>query len=179
MGVPERTTASPLRALAAASAVALAVLFAAGCGESREKVSASGAGSFFGVAAEDARMNEAIAQAKAHLDTFERELATATPGRVFTVKKGFATPDGTEHLWIIVGRAANGGFEGVVDNEPRAVAGVAYGDRHFVARDDVTDWMITDAEGRRWGCYTTRVLLPWMPEEQRLRIESKLQPLPK
>ena len=171
---------SPMPALAPRVGALLLLLLAAGCGQAVDSVVVSDDVGVVAVPDEDAAMNQAIAEAKAHLATFERELAAAAPGRVFTVKKRFATPDGGgEHIWITDVKAAKGGFEGIVDNEPRSVEGVGYGDRHFVARDDVTDWMITDAEGKRWGCYTTRVLLPTMPDELRRLVEPRLQPLPK
>ena len=171
---------SPIPALASRVGALLLVLLAAACGQGDDSVVVSDDAGVVAVPDEDAAMNQAIAEAKAHLDTFERELAAASLGRVFTVKKRFATPDGGgEHIWITDIKAVKGGFEGIVDNDPRSVEGVGYGARHFVARDDVTDWMITDAEGRRWGCYTTRVLLRTMPDELRRLVEPRLQPLPK
>lgn len=161
-------------------AVCLLLLVAAGCGGDPDPIAVSDDPNLVLVSHEHTAMNEAIAQAKAHLDAFERELAAAAPGWVFTVKKHFATPDGGgEHIWVTDVKAVKGGFEGVLDNIPRFAEGVRHGDRHFVARDDVSDWMITDDEGNRWGCYTVRVLLSSMPDEARREFESRLQPLPK
>lgn len=171
---------SPILTLASRVGALLVLLFAAGCGQGDDSVAVSDDPNLVFVSDEHTAMNEAIAQAKAHLDAFERELAAAAPGRVFTVKKHFATPDGGgEHIWVTDVKAVKGGFEGVLDNLPRFAEGVRYGDRHFVARDDVSDWMITDDEGNRWGCYTIRVLLSSMTDEVRREIEPRLQPLPK
>lgn len=176
--VSEATWGVPGARLAAGLGLVLLVAVGGGCGRAEVDVSIDDQ-NVATLAGDDAAMNEAIAQARAHLGVFERELADAKPGRVFLVKKRFAVGDAAEHIWVVGVKKVEGGFEGEIDNDPVAVAGVHAGDRHVVARADVSDWMIADEDGKLWGAYTTRVLLSQMPADLRRAREAKLQPLPK
>ena len=154
----------------------LAALAVAGCKKKPARVVDDG---IVEVPSEDATMNAAIADARAHLAVFEAELAAPHPDRRYVIKKGFPTPSGGhEHMWLGDVRAVEGGFEGRLDNEPRDVTDVRYGERYRVRRDEVSDWMIRDETPRIWGGYTIRAVLPTMPADQRQAVQAMLQPLP-
>lgn len=158
--------------------MSLLVGLGAACGERSDPPEPSDPDPIARVRDDDRAMNTAIAEARAHLDVFDRALSAAEPGRVFTVKKAFPTRDGREHIWVTDVKPAAGGFRGRIDSDPRDVAGIHYGDEHFVARSEVTDWLISDEQGRIWGGYTMRVLLSSMPPEIRRAREAAFQPLP-
>ena len=127
---------------------------------------------------DDAAMNEAIAQARAHVDVFARELAGSSDDRLFAVKKAFSDSGGTEHMWLSDVKAVATGFEGRLENVPEKVTGVKKGERHTVTREELSDWLITDEQGRMWGGYTLRLVLPTLTPVERLQFEQRLQPLP-
>lgn len=127
----------------------------------------------------DQAMEHAIADAVAHLGVFEAELAKAEPGKRYAIKKGFPRPGGgNEHMWVGDVKAVDGGFAGVLGNEPRDVTDVKLGDPVVVKRGEVSDWMITDDQGRMWGGYTVRALMHEVDPAQRATVEAMLQPLP-
>lgn len=129
--------------------------------------------------ADDPAMNKAIADARAHLSVFDAELARRAPGKQFSVKKPFPKADGgNEHMWLIDVKAIDGGFDGRLDNDPESVPTAKIGERYTVKRDELSDWMVIDDQGRMFGAYTVRVQLPEIPAEQRAALEAALQPLP-
>lgn len=130
------------------------------------------------VAGDDAAMNAAIAEARGHLAVFEAALAKAEPRQTFAVKKPFPVRGGgQEHMWLIDVRPVEGGFEGALDNDPEGVE-AEVGKRYTVSRGELSDWSITEADGRIHGAYTIRVLLGQLDEEMRAALEAQLQPLP-
>ena len=150
----------------------LAALFLFACDCDRED------GNIVYTPSDDRTMNNAISDARAHLHVFEAELSRAEPSKTFSLKKPFPVSNGSvEHMWLIDVAAVDGGFEGRLDNEPRH-AYASVGQRYTVGREELTDWLIEDTQGRIWGGYTIRVVLDEMPPNQRAEVEKMLQPLP-
>ena len=169
-----RVVATSTRVVAAALAVALGVV-ATGCKKNEEPLPPN----VVAVRQGDATMEHAIASAVAHLGVFEAELAKAEPGKHYSVKKGFPLPGGgNENMWVDEVKAVDGGFAGVLGNEPVDVTDVKLGDLVVVKRGEVRDWMVTHDDGRIWGGYTVRVLLDSSEPEYRAAVEAMLQPLP-
>ena len=127
---------------------------------------------------DDAGMNRAIEEARRHVQVFERELAAPQAGRRYSVKKAFPTADGMEHMWLVDVKVVGGGFEGVLDNDPRDAPDAVIGRTYMVKRDEISDWLITDDQERIWGGYTIRAHLATLPEAERRAREAQLQPLP-
>ena len=77
---------------------------------------------------DDQEMNAAIVEAQASLDGFlavlDKPPASATG---FTVKVKIAHRNGAEHLWIAPFRRDQGGFVGIVANEPDRLPDVHLG----------------------------------------------------
>lgn len=115
----------------------------------------------------DAAMNAAIAEARRSLPTFWRLLeadpVVAASGKI---KVGFDTPGGPEHMWVREVRREGAVVKGLLDNRPVWLKGFAKGDPVTIDPADISDWSYIREE-RMYGSYTTRVMLPHLPAEQR------------
>jgi uncharacterized protein YegJ (DUF2314 family) len=83
----------------------------------------------------DKQMNAAIAEARARMAEFLAALKQPRAGRSnFSVKAKYEISGGGEHIWI--GDVAFDGsqFSGRVENVPRGIKGMKYGDTVSVAR---------------------------------------------
>jgi len=110
------------------------------------------------IADDDSRMNAAIEQARATVDSFIAALTNKQPTqKAFSVKVAIEDGDQTEHLWLVPVRYENGKFIGRVNNEPQKVTTVKFGDEVTVAKDEISDWIYADNR-KMVGGYTTRVL---------------------
>jgi uncharacterized protein YegJ (DUF2314 family) len=112
------------------------------------------------------RMDRAIAEAKSTFGDFVKALEEKRPGTSnFTLKKGFKTSDGSqEFIWISDVRAAAGGFEGEINNEPVDVKSLKLGQVVRVSREDAVDWMYQE-RGKLRGGYTIVALVHGTPEQ--------------
>jgi uncharacterized protein YegJ (DUF2314 family) len=126
---------------------------------------------------DDPAMNQAIAEARAHLLVFEEQLALRKPGQVCSVKKPFARGESAEHMWLTDVKVIEDGFEGRLDSDPRDVRDAKIGERYRVTRAELSDWLVFEP-GKLWGGYTLRVLLPTMDPKERAAFTAQLQPLP-
>ena len=109
----------------------------------------------YSVGTDDSKVNAAVAEAKATLDSFIGKLqANKDAKRYFAIKTGLATGAGSkEHIWV-----ENVTYkDGVLANEPVDVPGKKLGSPVDVKKADVSDWMIVDGEKIEGG-FTTRVL---------------------
>lgn len=115
----------------------------------------------------DAAMNAAIAEARRSLPTFwsllETDPVVAASGKI---KVGFDTPGGPEHMWVREIRREGAVVKGLLDNRPVWLKGFAKGDAVTVDPADISDWSYI-RDDRMYGSYTTRVMLPHLPAEQR------------
>lgn len=126
---------------------------------------------------EDEQMNAAIAAARRSLPGFWRRFA-AKDGRDFGVKAAFASAEGgREHLWFSNLKREGGKVTGVLDNQPRLVAGMARGDTITFNEDQISDWSY-EKNGRMWGGFTLRVMLPHLPEAEAEELRAYLSPTP-
>lgn len=85
---------------------------------------------------------------------------------MFSIKVAFVDGELTEYIWLGKVTYAKGKFTGVVDNEPRGVKNVKYGDRRTVAKEAVSDWLYMD-KGKLRGGYSLKLLMKRMREQNR------------
>lgn len=115
----------------------------------------------------DAAMNAAIAEARRSLPIFwtllETDPVVAASGKI---KVSFDTPGGPEHMWVREIRREGAVVKGLLDNRPVWLKGFAKGDAVTVDPADISDWSYIRHD-RMYGSYTTRVMLPHLPAEQR------------
>ncbi|WP_077148570.1 DUF2314 domain-containing protein [Sphingopyxis sp. KK2] len=123
------------------------------------------------VEASDARMNAAIAEARARLPDF---LSAYGGGRfdraTFVVKYPLG---GWEHIWVDVDSIDKGAVNGRLANVP-AQPEYSQGQAVRVPLTDISDWAYRDERGVMIGHRTTRVLLADMDPVQRASIEEYL-----
>jgi uncharacterized protein YegJ (DUF2314 family) len=126
----------------------------------------------------DAVMNGAIAEARRTLPVFwtllEKDPIVAASGKI---KVGFETPNGPEHMWVRDVRRDGKVVRGVLDNRPIYLTTLGKGDPVTVNPADISDWSYI-RDGRMFGSFTTRVMLPHMPAEQRAAYRKFLSDKP-
>ncbi|MEZ6023273.1 MAG: DUF2314 domain-containing protein [Hyphomonadaceae bacterium] len=128
----------------------------------------------------DARMNGAIAQARALLPLFWAEFRSTDAPGAFTIKAGLRTDDGgVEHIWVGDLRFEGERLIGNLVNEPYYMAGLHEGSRVEVAMEEISDWTINTPDGV-YGGFTTRVMLEDMPPAQaeQYRVGLRMTPHP-
>jgi len=113
---------------------------------------------------DEQEMEEAIARARAEVDSFIKELTNPT-GESHSVKAPIEDGGETEHFWLRNVTYRNGQFEGIIDNEPGRVSNVQLGQKWTVKKDEISDWMFL-RKGKMHGNYTVRPLLVTMPQEE-------------
>ena len=108
----------------------------------------------------DPAMDKAFARARAGLDNFLRDAASSSSVNTgHAVKVRLADGDKREYFWVGDVRQAGQDFTGRLDNEPRNVKRVRYGERFRFPRADIVDWLYYDPLGRMRGSYTTCALM--------------------
>lgn len=113
----------------------------------------------------DPAMNAAIAEARRTLDNFLAVSRQPPPGASgFKLKVMLSDEHGTEHVWFIAFKEIDGGFAGVLANEPRVVTSVTAGKVYPFKREQVSDWGYV-LDGKQIGSYTVCALFKTMPPE--------------
>jgi uncharacterized protein YegJ (DUF2314 family) len=126
----------------------------------------------FQVEEHDARMREAVRQARRTLGTFIAALQHPGPQqRNFEVKKPFVQGGEVEHLWLSDVRFSGNRFHGRVDNRPRKIKGVKLGDLVSVNPDEISDWAFMDGD-KLVGGYTIRAAFESLPPERRKELQN-------
>jgi uncharacterized protein YegJ (DUF2314 family) len=113
----------------------------------------------------DPAMAAAIAEARATLPMFLAQSLDADGKSVggVALKVGMPTEPGStnsvEHIWITpFARRADGGFIGLLANEPAELGDLFIGDQVIFREDMISDWHVNAPSGRFWGSFTTRVM---------------------
>jgi uncharacterized protein YegJ (DUF2314 family) len=144
------------------------VAAASGCGGSstRDKV--------IYVADNDAKMNAAIENARATVDTFTAALKSPKPDQgSFAVKYPCRDGKTTEHMWLSPVRFDGTKFIGTVNNDPQDVSNVKIGDEVSVEPAKISDWMFVE-NGKLVGGYTLRVLRDAMSPVERAEFDRSV-----
>ena len=121
---------------------------------------------------DEAKMEEAMAEANSTLDQFFTRFRTPQPGdEAFALKVRIEDDNGAEHFWLGQLNLEKEPYSGVIDNEPGIVECVKLGERYSFAKEDISDWMYM-SNGRMQGNYTLRVALESMPPEKAAAIKT-------
>ena len=128
----------------------------------------------FQIKDEDAQMGKAVTKARKTVGTFIAALKhPAATQRDFEVKKPFLLGDVVEHMWLSEVTYSKGRFHGKVDNRPREIKGVKFGDRVSVNPREITDWAFVD-KGVLVGGYTIHLLHNELSAERKKELEKQL-----
>ncbi len=113
----------------------------------------------------DAQMQAAIDAARATLPLFLANAVDAEGNSVAgsLLKIELPTIPGSdtesEHIWVTpFARLPDGGFAGLLANEPVNLGPLQEGDRVDFTEAMISDWHIDAPTGRYWGSYTSRVM---------------------
>jgi uncharacterized protein YegJ (DUF2314 family) len=113
----------------------------------------------------DRAMNEAIVKAKSKLDEFFMVSENPPYGADgFKLKVMVSDDSGVEHLWFSPFRKIDGGYAGVLVNEPGVIKSMEYGQVYAFKQSQITDWGYV-LNGKQVGSYTVCVLFKTMPKE--------------
>lgn len=118
---------------------------------------------------EDPSMRRAFQVARETLDEFLKLARDPRPGQgLFALKVAVAEGKKTEYLWVNQFEAKDGGqFEGTINNEPRMVKTVTFGQRYTFSRSQIVDWTYADKTERRLvGNFTLCALLTKESKEE-------------
>ena len=91
----------------------------------------------------------------------------------FALKVAISDSNNTEHFWLKDIDQAGSGYTGTIDNTPRSVTHVEFGQRYTFPRKDISDWMYRQ-NGKIFGGYTIRVLLKMIPKSEAERLKAML-----
>ncbi len=131
----------------------------------------------------DVRMNAAQDEAQSHLDTFLAyvldENGVGQNGSGVKVAMPIEG-DGVEVIWVSPFGVRDGAFVGLLANQPQNIEGHNAGDTVQFERSQVRDWFFYGENGKMYGSYTTRVMLPDMSEDTAAQISEMLSidPIP-
>lgn len=166
------------RRIVLALAAGLAVLTLSACDSEAPKVDNSGPGDeVVQFEAQDAAMNAAIAQAKASLPAFLARLDAGQITPADSLKVGFPANGGHEHIWVNQIARQGDQLTGLLVNEPNWMPGLHERSPVTFAPALVSDWSY-EKDGKLWGNYTTRVMLPSLPPEEAEALKADLSDTP-
>jgi uncharacterized protein YegJ (DUF2314 family) len=161
----------PLRALLL---VALHLLIA-GCDERSAERSTPDRAGISAVAPDDKEMNAAIAEARARMPEFLAVLKRGGPAvDGFSVKAKYETRSGAEYIWVGAVTYDGKSYSGRLENAPRYITGLKFGDAVTVAPEAVSDWLYVE-DGRLTGAFTMRVIYRRMSAPEQKAFRDSLQ----
>jgi uncharacterized protein YegJ (DUF2314 family) len=110
-------------------------------------------------------MRAAFDKAYASLDDFIAKARQAAGGAgTFAVKVGIRDGRDTEYMWLNELHFSGDRLSGRINNQPRMVGSVEYGQTYDFSREQVVDWTYRDEKsGRMMGNFTACALLTKEP----------------
>jgi uncharacterized protein YegJ (DUF2314 family) len=127
----------------------------------------------FRIEDKDKQMHQAVREARKTVGMFIAALQNPKAGQHdFEVKKPCRKDGEVEHLWLADVEFSGHRFHGRVDNHPRKIKGLKYGDRISVNPEEISDWAFVD-HGKLVGGYTIRVLSENLSPEERKKFENE------
>lgn len=125
----------------------------------------------------DAEMNAAVAEAKRTLPVYLARLDAGQLAPSDGVKVAMPTDQGNEHIWVHQVARDGDRLTGVLANQPNYLPNLQRGSPVTFAVDQVSDWSY-EKDGRMWGNYTTRVMLPHVGPEDQASLRQSLSATP-
>ena len=120
-----------------------------------------------GVGADDPRMQEAVATARARWPEFVAAFENRGDGGTFSVKAPVTDGDATEFIWLEVTALEGDHIHGHLGNEPVSLPRLRLHDPVRVAVADLNDWIhIAPATDELHGGFTIQVLTEAYQEAQ-------------
>jgi uncharacterized protein YegJ (DUF2314 family) len=118
------------------------------------------------VSKDDPAMLAAMAKARSTLSGF-LTLAQAPEPKMegFSVKVAVRDQEQLEYLWIAPFERRDGGFSGRINNQPRTLGNVRFGQTISFAQAEIVDWTYID-DGRMKGSFTTCAILKQEPRAE-------------
>ena len=114
---------------------------------------------------QDKAMLEAIKIARSKLDQFFETAKSPPPGASdFKLKVKVSDERGVEHLWFSPFKEVEGGYAGVLVNEPNVIKSMQYGKVYAFRKSQITDWGYV-LDGKQIGSYTVCVLFKSMDND--------------
>lgn len=127
------------------------------------------------VAEDDKLMNKAIAEAKHTVDEFIEVLRNPSEDQWgFAVKVPITDGEQVEHFWLNDVIFTDGVFTGTINNDPRFVRNVKFGQKYSVNKSDISDWLYMEGT-RMMGNKTLRALFPHMSKQEVEEIKRRFQ----
>jgi uncharacterized protein YegJ (DUF2314 family) len=120
------------------------------------------------MADEEPAMRRAFEKAKATLEDFLQKAKSPPTGTVgYSVKVGVRDGRNVEYFWVGEFVQNASGFTGTINNHPRLVKNVHFGQRYTFRREHIVDWTYIDRNERRMvGNFTVCALLTKEPPEE-------------
>ena len=125
----------------------------------------------------DLVMEAAIAKARATLPDFRTAYGSPQPGDgKFAVKIVFPTTgNNSEHIWASVIELNAAAVTAKINNTPRDIPNLRFGEQVSVPIDRISDWMF-ERGGKLHGAQTLRAMLSRMPKQQADEFRARLAP---
>ncbi|MEM6387692.1 MAG: DUF2314 domain-containing protein [Pseudomonadota bacterium] len=127
-------------------------------------------------------MSDAESAARRHFDAFLAHVTQPDGATTHNAAVKVAIPTGDAHaevIWVTpFAQTDENGFLGILANAPRNIADATAGDAIAFQRMQVRDWSFTGTDAKLYGSFTTRVLLPHIPQEQAAQIAAILSDIP-
>ena len=110
---------------------------------------------------EEPAMRKAFQTARASLDEFLSKAKSPAAGTSsHALKVGVREGKNVEYFWVGDFSHTDSGFVGIINNQPRMVKSVAFGQRYTFTRGQIVDWTYIDRNERRMvGNFTLCALL--------------------
>ena len=114
------------------------------------------------ISEQDKAMNSAIAEARRRLGEFFAIAKNPPAGAEgFKLKVMVSDDSGVEHLWFSPFKEIEGGYAGVLVNEPNIIESMKHGEVYAFRESQITDWGYV-LNGKQIGSYTVCVLFKTM-----------------
>ena len=119
-------------------------------------------------------MARAISRARETLPLFFKSMKSPRPDQYgFALKVAISDGKNIEHFWLKDIKRSKNGFAGTIDNTPRNVSHVTFGQRFSFPHKDISDWMYRQ-NGKIYGGYTIRVLVKMIEPSEGARLKAML-----
>lgn len=135
------------------------------------------------VRSSDAAMNRAFAQARATLANAlsgtEKSNGRFSPSLALQVAMKTGSSDTPiEFVWVDTIRRSGKGYLGKLASWPRSLPGKRLRDEVVFYHPQISDWAVQAVDGRFYGYFTTRALLPDLEDPLAAKLRAMLVPRP-